>query len=91
MSVPRAMHGTFTVERRYEAAPARVFAAFADPAVKARWFIGPPESWKILKREGRFFGVSPRILHGYKVKPFASRKMALPSWGQPRAWIRAAF
>jgi uncharacterized protein YndB with AHSA1/START domain len=36
-------HATFTIERNYDAAPARVFAAFADPAAKARWF-GPPES-----------------------------------------------
>jgi uncharacterized protein YndB with AHSA1/START domain len=34
-------HGSFTLERVYEAAPARVFDAFADPAVKARWFAGP--------------------------------------------------
>ena len=33
-------HATFTIERNYDAAPARVFAAFADPAAKARWF-GP--------------------------------------------------
>src|ERR1700712_3256804 len=33
-------HATFTIERTYPATPARVFAAFADPAQKARWF-GP--------------------------------------------------
>ncbi len=33
-------HGSFTLERAYPAAPARVFAAWADPAVKARWFAG---------------------------------------------------
>jgi len=33
-------HATFVIERNYDAAPARVFAAFADPAAKARWF-GP--------------------------------------------------
>src|SRR3954447_22412826 len=33
-------HAAFTVERTYAASPARVFAAFADPAQKARWF-GP--------------------------------------------------
>ncbi len=31
-------HATFVVERRYDASPARVFAAWADPAAKARWF-----------------------------------------------------
>ncbi len=36
-------HATFVVERTYDAPPARVFAAWADPAVKARWFAGPEE------------------------------------------------
>ena len=31
-------HATFTLERSYPAPPARVFAAWADPAAKARWF-----------------------------------------------------
>ena len=30
-------HATFTVERTYDASPARVFNAFADPAIKRRW------------------------------------------------------
>ncbi|MGC5016318.1 SRPBCC family protein [Streptosporangium sp. DT93] len=31
---------TFSLERLYPAPPARVFAAWADPATKARWFAG---------------------------------------------------
>ena len=31
-------HSTFVIERPYPAAPARVFAALADPAKKRRWF-----------------------------------------------------
>jgi uncharacterized protein YndB with AHSA1/START domain len=34
----RVHHQTFTIARTYPAAPQRVFAAFADPAVKRRWF-----------------------------------------------------
>lgn len=34
-------HTTFVIERTYEASPARVFHAFADPVAKARWFGGP--------------------------------------------------
>jgi uncharacterized protein YndB with AHSA1/START domain len=36
-------HATFAVERTYAASPARVFAAYADPAVKKRWFASPDE------------------------------------------------
>ena len=32
------MHRTLSVERTYSAPPARVFAAFADPGTKRRWF-----------------------------------------------------
>jgi uncharacterized protein YndB with AHSA1/START domain len=31
-------HATFVIERTYDASPARVFGAFANPAIKARWF-----------------------------------------------------
>ena len=36
-------HATFVLERSYGAPPARVFAAWADPAAKARWFKSPDE------------------------------------------------
>src|SRR4029079_3493712 len=36
-------HATFVVERTYPASPARVFAAWADPTIKAHWFKGPDE------------------------------------------------
>ncbi|WP_407344719.1 SRPBCC family protein [Pengzhenrongella phosphoraccumulans] len=41
MSERRTVHATFVIERVYGAPPAQVFAAFADPAVKGRWFAGP--------------------------------------------------
>ena len=36
-------HATFVVERTYDAAPQRVFAAWADPEAKARWFGNPDQ------------------------------------------------
>jgi uncharacterized protein YndB with AHSA1/START domain len=38
-------HAQFTIERRYPAPVARVFAAWADPELKARWFVGP-DDWE---------------------------------------------
>jgi uncharacterized protein YndB with AHSA1/START domain len=38
-------HSTFVIERTFDAAPERVFQAFADPTAKARWFVGP-ERWQ---------------------------------------------
>ncbi len=43
MTERTVIHGTFVVERTYDASPARVFAAWSNPAAKARWFGGPGE------------------------------------------------
>jgi uncharacterized protein YndB with AHSA1/START domain len=37
-------HATFSLERSYPVPPARVFAAWAEPAAKARWFAPGPDS-----------------------------------------------
>jgi uncharacterized protein YndB with AHSA1/START domain len=39
-------HATFVIERTYDATPPRVFAAFADPASKRRWFGDPEDAQK---------------------------------------------
>ena len=38
-------HATFVIEREYAHPPAKVFAAYADPRSKAKWFAGP-EEWE---------------------------------------------
>jgi uncharacterized protein YndB with AHSA1/START domain len=38
MKEQSVIHSTFVIERNYRATPERVFAAFADPAKKRRWF-----------------------------------------------------
>jgi uncharacterized protein YndB with AHSA1/START domain len=38
MEQPIVTHSTFVVERSYAATPERVFAAFADPARKRKWY-----------------------------------------------------
>jgi uncharacterized protein YndB with AHSA1/START domain len=45
MTKRSAVHATFVIEREYKAAPAKVFAAFAHPQSKAKWFVGP-ENWE---------------------------------------------
>ncbi|MBV9384593.1 MAG: SRPBCC family protein [Streptosporangiaceae bacterium] len=45
-------HATFSLERTYSAAPARVFAAWAEPAAKARWFAGPDSGHRLDFRVG---------------------------------------
>lgn len=39
-------HATFTIERIYDAPPARVFRAYADAAAKRRWFV-EGEGWTV--------------------------------------------
>jgi uncharacterized protein YndB with AHSA1/START domain len=43
LSERSTQHATFVIERTYDASPKRVFAAWADPAAKARWFGGSDE------------------------------------------------
>ena len=53
MSQRSAQHGTFVIERTFDAPPALVFKAFADPKMKAKWFEGPPD-WEKGPREFDF-------------------------------------
>ena len=64
MKTPPIVHGTFTIERTFRAPPARAFLAWADVDTKARWFIGPPDRWKLVKRELHFHVGGTEVLHG---------------------------
>jgi len=52
MTERSTVHDTFVIERHYDAAPARVYRALADPAAKAKWFGGPDEKRSADFREG---------------------------------------
>jgi uncharacterized protein YndB with AHSA1/START domain len=45
-----ATHASFTLERVYDASPARVFAAWASAEAKAQWFFGTGE-WREIARD----------------------------------------
>jgi uncharacterized protein YndB with AHSA1/START domain len=53
MTERSATHATFSIERIYDATPARVFAAFANAREKESWFKGPPE-WGVAVHEMDF-------------------------------------
>jgi uncharacterized protein YndB with AHSA1/START domain len=44
MTTRSTLHDTFRIERHFDAEPARVFRAFADPAAKAKWFGSPADT-----------------------------------------------
>lgn len=47
-----AVHDSFTIERAYGASPSRVFAAWADPESKRRWFAPTATSYSMDFRVG---------------------------------------
>jgi uncharacterized protein YndB with AHSA1/START domain len=63
MTQPSVAHGGFSIEHRYAAPPARVFAAWSNIEIKAKWFIGP-EKWTQIRREQTFKPGGTEILQG---------------------------
>jgi uncharacterized protein YndB with AHSA1/START domain len=45
-------HAKFSLERHYDVSPTTVFAAWADPKAKARWFAGPLAAHQLEFRVG---------------------------------------
>ncbi len=62
-------HSTFSIERTYPSAPARVFAAFSQQATKRRWFV-EGEGWEIAEFTMDFrVGGSERARYNFKGGP----------------------
>jgi uncharacterized protein YndB with AHSA1/START domain len=53
MTANQVLHETIVIERTYDAAVARVFAAFADPVVRVKWDV-PSDTAIIIYDEANF-------------------------------------
>lgn len=53
MTIKPVRHASFVVERKYNAPVSRVFAAFADPTIKRRWF-AEGKNWSIERYDAEF-------------------------------------
>jgi hypothetical protein len=62
-AMTKAIHGSVTIQHVYDASPARVFKAFADPKSKARWFAGEG-GWQEIRRELEFRPGGQEVEHG---------------------------
>ncbi len=64
MTVTPFCHGTFTLRRTWAAPASRVFRAWSDPELKARWFTGPKDRWTLTKRSIDFRQGGIEVLEG---------------------------
>jgi uncharacterized protein YndB with AHSA1/START domain len=62
MKASKVTHGTFTIERTYQASAEAVFSAWADLDSRAQWFVGPGD-WKPIRRELDFRVGGKEVLH----------------------------
>ncbi|HEU0221266.1 MAG TPA: SRPBCC family protein [Paracoccaceae bacterium] len=66
MTERSTVHATITVERTYGAEPARVFRAWADPALRVQWDV-PGEGWETVMHAQDFrVGGRERSIFGPK-------------------------
>ena len=71
------VHTTIVVERTYDAAPKRVFAAWADPAAYVSWHV-PGDDWTIVEAE-----------HDFRVGGRAFRRFGPP--GEPIQHVEGRY
>lgn len=67
MDMQPVIHNTFAVERSYSVPPERVFAAFADPAQKRRWYAeGEETQVELYEQDFRVGGTERYAKGGFK-------------------------
>ena len=79
--------GSFTIERVYDAELERVYTAWTDPEIKARWFVGPSDKWKLHHREDNFVVGGGEILAGEFPGIFRSRYVSRYHLIQPNVRV----
>jgi uncharacterized protein YndB with AHSA1/START domain len=65
MKEPSTVHSTFVIERNYPQPPQRVFAAFAEPKRKRRWYVEGDHEIQEFEMEFRVGG-SERLRYRFK-------------------------
>jgi uncharacterized protein YndB with AHSA1/START domain len=75
-STPPVVHGSFTLQRTFGAPVARVFATWSDVETKARWFIGPPDTWTLRERSLDFRVGGSEVLVGEHASGSVTRFVA---------------
>jgi len=76
MPEPSAIHNTFVIERTYPQPPDRVYAAFAQPARKRRWYAEGEHEIQEFEMEFRIGGVE-RFRYRFKEgHPIAGSEIA---------------
>ncbi|MBW8812215.1 MAG: SRPBCC domain-containing protein [Caulobacterales bacterium] len=72
-----ALHDTFTVERRYPQPRARVFAAFAEPTKKRRWYAeGGGHELDVFEMDFRVGGTQRSVYRMGASTPFPGAPLA---------------
>jgi uncharacterized protein YndB with AHSA1/START domain len=63
MSQQSIAHGSFVIERHYPVAVEHAYAAWTDPRLKEKWFIGP-DGWNAIERTLDVRAGGEERLHG---------------------------